>query len=454
MSNEQTERSQQGGLLKFLLPSLAGAFMFLFPVRDGDVITIPMAVMTGWLTALLSDAMPYLVLAIISASAIATAWVYAKGTKPEAATGFTRLFAVNRLWLGIRLAGFVMAVMIVFEFGPQFIWGPATGHLVLFDLATLIVAIFVFASFLMPLLTEYGLMDLVGTLLSRIFRRLFRLPGRSCIDALASWLSSAPVGILITSQQYDRGNYSGREAAVIATNFSVVSVPFCLIVADAVGLSHLFPQYYAVVVLAGLTAAIITPRLPPLSRIPDSYSEAGKQLSEDLMPAGGLWQAGVNAAKARAARAPGARHYLEGALFNMFDVWFGLLPALIAIGTTGLIIVEYTPFFTWISYPLIPLLELFRLPEAEAAAPALLVGFADMFLPAVVAKSIDSELTRFVVASVSITQLIYMTEVGVMILKTRIPLNLVNLAQVFLIRTAITLPLCTALAHFWVFRSG
>lgn len=453
MSNEGAAQTRkQGSLLKFLLPSLAGAFMFLFPVADGDIVTIPMAVMTGWLTALLAGSMPYIVLGIIAASAIATTWAFARGNKPESAAGFMRLFAVNRLWLVIRLAGFVMAVMIVFELGPEFVWSPATGHLVLFDLATLIVAIFVFASFLMPLLTEYGLMDLVGTLLSRIFRRLFKLPGRSCIDALASWLSSAPVGILITSQQYDRGNYSGREAAVIATNFSVVSVPFCLIVADAVGLSHLFPQYYAVVVLAGLIAAIITPRLPPLSRIPDAYSEAGKQLTEDLEPDGGLWRAGIDAAVKRAERAPGIRSYLEGALFNMFDVWFGLLPALIAIGTTGLIVVEYTPFFTWISYPLIPLLELFQLPEAAAAAPALLVGFADMFLPAVVAKSIDSELTRFVVASVSITQLIYMTEVGVMILKTRIPLNLLNLAQVFLLRTAITLPICTALAHFWVFR--
>ncbi|MEM9404076.1 MAG: YjiH family protein, partial [Pseudomonadota bacterium] len=81
----------------------------------------------------------------------------------------------------------------------------------------------------------------------------------------------------------------------------------------------------------------------------------------------------------------------------------------------------------------------------------LLVGFADMFLPAVLAKSIESELTRFVVATVSITQLVYMTEVGVMILKTRIPLSFLNLIQVFLLRTLITLPIAVALANWWVF---
>jgi nucleoside recognition membrane protein YjiH len=107
--------------------------------------------------------------------------------------------------------------------------------------------------------------------------------------------------------------------------------------------------------------------------------------------------------------------------------------------------------FTWLSYPLIPLLELMRLPEAAAAAPALLVGFAEMFLPAVLASNIESELTKFVVITVSISQLIYMSEVGVLIMKTRIPLNFVRLVQIFLIRTAITLPVATIAAHWFVF---
>lgn len=439
-------------LLRFLLPSGVGAFVFLFPVRGSDgIFTIPMALVSGWLTEALADVMPYVVLAIIGVSAVGSVWWSFRPASAASGGELRQVFAVNRAWLAIRLLGFVMAGMIVFQVGPEIVWSEITGRIVLYDLATAIVGIFVIAVFLMPLLTDYGLMDLVGTVLSRMFRRLFNLPGRSCIDALASWLSSAPVGILITSQQFERGNYSGREAAVIATNFSVVSVPFCVIVAGAVGIEALFLQYYLIVVICGLTAALITPRLPPLSRIPDTYSDAGKQLHEDLNPDGGLLRAGLAAALAKSRSAPGPAAYLKTAFHNLFDVCFGLLPALIAIGTTGLIVVEHTPIFKWASYPLIPLLEVFRLPEAAAAAPALLVGFADMFLPAVLAKSIESELTRFVVATVSITQLVYMTEVGVMILKTRIPLSFLNLIQVFLLRTLITLPIAVALANWWVF---
>ena len=441
-------------LLKFILPSLIGAFVFLFPVRgDNGVFTIPMTFLSDWITAELAAAMPYIVLGIIGVSALVTLAAKLRPGLMNGAEGLRHVFAVSSVWVVIRVVGLLMAAMIVFQFGPEVVWSELTGRIVLFDLATAIVAIFVVASFLMPLLTDYGLMDLIGTLLSRLFRRLFRLPGRSCIDALASWLSSAPVGILITSQQFERGNYSGREAAVIATNFSVVSVPFCLIVANTVGLADRFLQYYAVVVVCGLVAAVITPRLPPLSRLRDEYSEAGRQLYEDLNPDGGLLRAGFKAALRRAESAPGALALVRTGLLNLADICFGLLPALIAIGTSGLIIVEFTAIDTWLSYPFIPLLELFRLPEAAAAAPALLVGFADMFLPAVIAKSIDSELTRFVVASVSITQLVYMTEVGVMILKTRIPLNLLNLFQVFLLRTLITLPIAAGLAHGWVFSS-
>ena len=85
------------------------------------------------------------------------------------------------------------------------------------------------------------------------------------------------------------------------------------------------------------------------------------------------------------------------------------------------------------------------------AASALLVGFAEMFLPAVLAKDIESELTRFVIICVSITQLIYMSEVGILILKTKIPLNFIDLIVVFLLRTIITLPIVAAIAHWVVF---
>ena len=446
------EKYSTGQILKFLLPSALGIFFFLLPVHYEGGWTIPMGVLTELLKVSVGSYMPAVVLFIVLISAVLTVWYSLfQRPPPDGYSGPQRIFYVGRSWLILRLLGMLVTVLIFFKLGPEFIWADNTGHVVLYDLATAIVTIFIFASLLLPLLTDFGLMELIGTVFRNIFQKLFRLPGRSCIDAVASWMAAAAVGVFITSQQYERGYYSGREAAVIATNFSVVSLPFCLVVAQFAGLGHMFFQFYLTVVVACLLAAMVMPRIPPLSRKRDVYSEAEKQIEEEVPAGETLFRYGMRSAIAKAQTAPGPRAYLGTAVEVLFDIWFGLMPPLMLIATLGLIFVEYTPVMTWLSYPLIPLLELLHLPEAAAAAPAFLVGFAEMFLPAVLAKGIESEITRFVIISVSITQLIYMSEVGVLILKTRIPLNFLDLLVIFLLRTLITLPIIAAIAHWVVF---
>lgn len=329
---------------------------------------------------------------------------------------------------------------------------PVTGGVMLNDLAPVLLTFFLFAALLLPFLVEFGLMEFIGSLARRPFRFLFNLPGRSAIDATASWMGSATVGVLITTQQYERGYYNRRESAVIATNFSIVSIAFALLITSFIGINHLFAQFYITVVVAGLTAALIVPRLPPLSRKANTYHEpAGCQLREEGSEGMGLLRHSLLLAMRRARYAPGPRQLMLNALYNVGDIFFGLLPLVFAIGTIGLVLAEFTPLFTWLSYPMIPVLELLHIPEAEAAAPAMLVGFAERFLPAVLASNIDSELTRFVVACLSLTQLIYMSEIGALILKSKIPLALWELAAIFLLRTAITLPIIAFMAHTFFF---
>lgn len=120
-----------------------------------------------------------------------------------------------------------------------------------------------------------------------------------------------------------------------------------------------------------------------------------------------------------------------------------------ALGTIALVVAEYTPVFNVLAYPIVPLLELLQIPQAAAAAPAMIVGFADMFLPAVVGSGIESELTRFVIAAMSLTQLIYMSEIGILLIKSKIPISFLDLFIIFIQRTIITLPIVALLAHFF-----
>lgn len=445
-------RLSRRGLLKFLLPSLIGVGMFLVPISQGDQVTIGLGLMADWLKAALGDSLPTVAVAILCLSVLLTALV--KLAKPGWARDgvWHEVFDVGPVWFGMRVLGALFGLMALFQFGPEFIWNRNTGGVVLLDLAPVLLTFFFFAALLLPFLVDFGLMEFIGALVSKPFRFIFRLPGRSAIDATASWLGSGTVGVLITAQQYEKGFYTRREAAVIATNFSVASIAFSLLITTFVGLNHMFIQFYFTVVVAGLTAAVIIPRLPPLSRKPDTYYEpAGCQIAETAPGGKGVLRYSLELAVARAEQAPGPVRLARSALFNVVDIFLALLPLVMAIGTVSLVLAEYTPLFTWLSYPMIPLLEWLRLPEAAAAAPATLVGFADMFLPAVLAKGIESELTRFVVACLSLTQLVYMSEVGALLLKSKIPLKLWELLVIFLLRTLITLPIIALMAHLFFF---
>lgn len=132
---------------------------------------------------------------------------------------------------------------------------------------------------------------------------------------------------------------------------------------------------------------------------------------------------------------------------NVLDMWVGVSPIVLAIGTLALILAEYTPIFQWLGLPFIPLLNLLQIPEATQASSTLVVGFADMFLPTVIGATIKSDLTRFVLAAVSVTQLIYMSEVGGLLLGSKIPVSIKDLLIIFLERTLITLPIISLIAH-------
>lgn len=449
-----TQAGSTSALIKFIVPSLLGVLLFLTPfVFDGKV-TIGMGVLADTAIALTGDYLAEFATLLTVVSVVVTVLFGLFKTKLQSQPGgwikaqLLHIFAVSPVWTVLRLIGAVFSVMILFKVGPQWVIGDSTGQLMLHELATIIVIYLMFASLLLPLLTDFGFMEFAGTIFRKIFRKLFGLPGRSAIDALASWLGAGTVGVMITAQQYESGYYSERESAVIATNFSIVSVAFCLVVVDYIGINHLFGEYYLAVVVAGIAAAVITPRLPPLSRKKDLYYAAsGKQISEHVPPGESMLGWGCKLAMVRAKNAPGPAGLLTKGALNGFDIWFGLLPLVMAIGTFALAIAEYTPIFNYIGAPLVPLLELLQIPEAAAAAPTLVVGFADMFLPAVLGKDIESELTRFVIAGVSVSQLIFMSEVGVLIIKSKLPLNFLELLMIFVLRTLITLPIIAGMAH-------
>ncbi|MGL0821012.1 YjiH family protein [Vibrio vulnificus] len=435
---------------KFFIPSVIGLLLFMAPITYNGELTIPVAVMAKLIPAILGDHLIALVTTIIAFMALAS--LVTKIFKPAKIVNNTflnGLFNPSPLWLAVRVFGGIAVVMTFFQMGPKAIWEENTGGLVLTGLLPTLFAVFIFAGMLLPLLLNFGLLELFGALLSKVMRPVFNLPGRSAIDCMASWLGDGSVGILLTSKQYENKFYTQREAAVVGTTFSAVSITFSLVVIAQVKLEHLFLPFYGAICLAGVVAAIIIPRLPPLSLKKDCYIDGSKpRADQNAVPAGHTpFSWGMDLALKRAGEVKSVKSVFTEGVHNAVDMVFGVLPVVMGLGTIALIIAEYTPVFAILGQPFIPFLELLGVPEAVAASETIVVGFADMFIPAILAASIDNEMTRFVIAAMSVTQLIYMSEVGALLLGSKIPVNIVELFIIFILRTLITLPIIAGVAH-------
>ena len=436
--------------LKFILPSLLGIILFMIPIKYNDQITIPIAIFSNALVNFLGASLIYIITFILVISAVMGTITRIFKPKFILENNFLRtLFNVGPLWLLARVFGAIFSLLALFGIGPEFIIGDSTGAFVLNDLLTVLFSIFLFAGLLLPLLLNFGLLEFFGSLLTKVMRPIFKLPGRSSIDCITSWLGDGTLGILLTSKQYEDGFYTKREAATISTTFSAVSITFSLVVISQVGLSHMFIPFYLTVSFAGIVAAIIVPRIPPLSKKSDTYYNDNVKEDLETIPEGyNSFSWGYKKALEKADNSSNVKEFFSDGFKNVLDMWFGVLPVVMCLATLALAIAEYTTIFQVLGTPFIPILKLLQVPEATAASQTLIVGFADMLLPSVLAaNTITNEMTKFIVACVSVTQLVYMSEVGGLLLGSKIPVNLKDLILIFLERTLVTLPVIVLIAN-------
>lgn len=445
--NKKTYTSS--ALIKFLIPSILGLFLFIIPLPYRGDFSIGVGMMASETKASVGQYLPAFMMIVIAISGVITLIANIFKIRVFQENEFLKsTFVCKPMWIIFRVLGAIFAVLTYFQAGTEVIYSPATGGTMLNDLMPTLATWFFFSCFFLPFLLQYGLMDFVGTLIRKIMRPLFLVPGRAAIDAIASWIGSGPVGVVITNKQYKSGFYTAKEAAIISACFSLVSLPFAVVVAEFLELQHVFLQFYGTICIASFVCAIIVARLYPLRKIKDEYyPSVGKQISEEVPEGKKLGQWAIEKGVERARSASSIGGLVTEGIKTVLDVYMGLMPLVMCWGTIALIVESYTPVFQWVAIPFIWLLELFGLPAADVAGPAIVVGFADMFLPSILVSGVTEEITRFVIGAMSFTQLIYMTETGAVILRSEIPLNLKNLFIIFLERTLITLPIVIIIAN-------
>ena len=239
----------------FIVLSALGVFLFITPINTADGMKVPIAILANALAGKVEPFIhwfTYIVFVIAAAGAVI---IKAFPKRDASHNIFDSLFRVNWFWTIMRVLAVVFATMYLFDFGLEQVNSDVTAGILLDPaggLVTYMFILFFFAGLLLPLLTDFGLLDFFGSMMVKIMRPIFKIPGRSAIDCLASWVGDGTIGVLLTSKQYEDKNYTGREAATIATTFSVVSITFCLVVVETIGIGDYFIEFYASVIICGL----------------------------------------------------------------------------------------------------------------------------------------------------------------------------------------------------------
>ena len=434
-------------MLKFILCSAFGILMFLVPIPQGESFTTLLDFLKTGLKNLFGGSLDYILLVLLIVSAVISLIDYI--AKPEFIRKnhyLKRAFSTTPFYLVSKILGAVFGCMVVFHVGPEVVTSVDTG-VTMIDLCKTLFCIVLAFSFIMPFLTDCGIMEFLGVLAKPVVRPLFHVPGRASVDLIASWFGASNAAVILTREQYMRGFYTKREASYIMTNFSLVSIPFCLMIANTVGIANLFPAFYLCICITGIVLAVIIARIPPIRTIPDTYREkTGKQINEEVPQEKGILSYALELSCQKAEKF-NLRSILSSGFEVVMGMFFDLSPIVVAWGMIALMIATYTPVFKWISYPMGLYLQLFGVEEAFAVAPATLIGFTDMFIPALLITGIESVKTKFVIGVLSLVQIIYLTEVGAIIIKSEIPLNLWKLFLIFMERTLIAIPLIVLFAN-------
>ncbi|MHA6799564.1 YjiH family protein [Bounagaea algeriensis] len=418
---------------KFFVYSLVGAFVFFVPLEIGGKSSILLDHVVTALESWIPDVLPYYALAVILAGAV-----------HPFITGTWNRSAVAVVFSVFKVIGLGVGTMLVFGFGPAWLFQEDVGPF-LFDTVVIQVGLLVpIGAVFLALLVGYGLLEFLGVLLRPLMRPVWKTPGRSAIDAVASFVGSYSLGLLITNRVYKEGKYSGREAAIIATGFSTVSATFMVVVATTLDLMGSWNTYFWTSLGVTFLVTAVTVRIWPLSRIGDDYY-AGTAPQPEQKGRGNRFAQAWDEARRTVAAAPSLGKNVVHTVKDGLLMTMAILPSILSIGLLGLVLATYTPVFDWLGYLFYPFAWIMQVPEPLVVSKASAVGIAEMFLPALLAVN-ASAAAKFIVAVVSVSQVIFFSAQVPCVVATEIPISIPRMIVIWFERVVLTLVFVTPLA--------
>lgn len=433
---QNTNNQRKLLLFKLICYSSFGIFVFFIPITVGDQSTILLDHLVTGIRIFFPklSALYALVVVIIGGiyPFIRKTWNKSK---------------VSIVFSGFKLIGIVASLMYCLKIGPVWYFADDMGPF-LFEKLVIPVGIIVpIGAIFLAFLVDYGLLEFVGILMQPVMKPVWKTSGRSAIDALASFVGSYSIGLLITNRVFKEGKYTIKEAAIIATGFSTVSATFMIIVAKTGGLMHMWIFYFISTMIITFLVTAITVRLYPLAKKKDTYFNKGHKYRNNFY--GGRFKQALNDGLNQASEAPGIFRSMYDNLRDGFKMAMGILPSIMSVGFLGLVLVKFTPLFDLTAYIFYPFTWILQIPDTFLAAKAIGVGITEMFLPPLLVTQ-AALVTRYVISVVCVSSILFFSASIPCILSTEISISVFEIIIIWLERSILSLILAglTAIVFF------
>ena len=435
----QTTTNRSGSAVKFILCSLLGFFMFFVSVPFNGKSTIPL----DHLTTLIRNALGvtvqgYIVLIVVAVGAILP---FVKGTWNKSTKDI--VFSV------FKVIGLICAILYVFHLGPEeLLTNPDLLPFLFVTLCCSLCFLIPLGAIFLSFLTDYGLMEFVAVFLQPVMRKIWKTPGRSAIDAVASFVGSYSLALIITDDMYQKGRYNKKEAFIIATGFSTVSTTFMVVVAKTLDLMDRWNFYFWTTLIITFIVTALVARIYPTAKVPEDYME-GVTPNPEVTVNKDHFQVAWNQALTTASNGEVKAGNIGANVWkNTKDglrMITNILPTILSIGLVGMLLALYTPIFKVIGFVFYPFAMIVRIPDALVAAQALATSIAEMFLPAAFVVECAIQ-TRYVVAVSCISELLFFSAVIPCILSTKIPVKVSDLLILWVERLILSILLAGLVA--------
>lgn len=434
----QTESNAKSGanVVKFILFNLIGIFMFFITIKINGKASIPI---DHIVTALRT--IPYFEVVYAGMIVVAGAIIpFIRRTWNKDLV--TTIFSI------FKVIGIGVVSMVIFGWGPESFHTPDMLPFVFNKVVVPVTILVPVGAVFLAFLINYGLMEFIGVFMKPIMRPIWKTPGRSAVDAVASFVGSYSVGLLITNRVYKEGFYSEKEACIIATGFSTVSATFMIVVAKTLGLMDCWNLYFWATLIITFAVTAITTHFYPLCKKSDKGYEGMEVTPEPSVEKGKLISTAIDEGLIACSKAP---KFVDGLVKNFVDglnMALNIGPTLMAIGFLGLVLATFTPVFDILGYLFLPFTILLGFgSEAAMVAKGCAISLAEMFLPANIVAG-GSPTAQAVIAIVCVSEILFFSASIPCVLGTDIKLNLKDILIIWFERVVLSLILAVPVVKF------